>query len=188
MAVSAARLAANRRNAQKSTGPRSEERKRASRGNALGHGCRAPAVALAKEAPGALEARLEAWRARFQPRDDAESYYLKDAVVNSWLLQRARRARTPRISTNIANDEFERAQASAREVVELRPRLFKDRMGPLTFYPGPPLASFSISTAGPARRSRATAMTPIGPPTWSFFSNQPFRAASGCSLSEPGSN
>jgi hypothetical protein len=69
MAVSEAKLAANRRNAQKSTGPRTPEGKDRSRLNALDHGCCAKTLILPGEEPEELERRQAAWSARFQPRE-----------------------------------------------------------------------------------------------------------------------
>jgi hypothetical protein len=135
MAISAAKLEANRRNARKSTGPRTEGGKDRSKMNALDHGCRAKTLVLPDEDPQALEDRQEAWSARFQPRDESEEYYLQDAVVNSWLLDRTRRAQTARLTENILNFNVERDLTIAREVAELGGRLFKDRIGPLACYP-----------------------------------------------------
>jgi hypothetical protein len=135
MVVSAAKLQANRRNAQKSTGPRTDEGKQKSSLNALEHGCRAMTLVLPEEDPQVLEARHAAWSARFLPRDEPEAYYLQDAVVSSWMLDRARRAQTARLTTNILDYAEERDKAIAKEVAELGRRLFKDRIGPLAFYP-----------------------------------------------------
>src|SRR5271155_5354824 len=150
MAVSAAKLAANRRNAQKSTGPRTEEGKKKSRFNALDHGCRAETLILPSEDSQALERRQAAWCARVLARDDSEAYFLQEAVINSWQLDRARRAQVARLSKNILNFGVDEEKATAEEVAELGRRLFKDRCGPLTFYPSPSFTERHDTTRNPS--------------------------------------
>ena len=57
MAISAAKLEANRRNALKSTGPRTQAGKDRSKMNAVTHGCRAETLVLPEEDPQELEDR-----------------------------------------------------------------------------------------------------------------------------------
>ena len=59
MAVSEAKLEANRRNAQKSTGPRTEAGKKRSSLNAVTHGLRAETLVLLDEDPQVLEDRRD---------------------------------------------------------------------------------------------------------------------------------
>ena len=58
MVVSAAKLEANRRNAERSTGPRSQEGKSRSRLNALTHGMTAESAIVPGEDSAEFEARL----------------------------------------------------------------------------------------------------------------------------------
>jgi hypothetical protein len=60
--ATAAQIEANQRNAQKSTGPRTEEGKNRSRLNALDHGCRANLMVLPTEVFGEYENELKAWK------------------------------------------------------------------------------------------------------------------------------
>jgi hypothetical protein len=92
MAISAAKLEANRRNAQKSTGPRTEEGKKNSSFNATKHGLRAETLVLRDEDPQAFEDRKAAWRADLLPAGEAQQRAVDDAVEYSWLQDRARRA------------------------------------------------------------------------------------------------
>jgi hypothetical protein len=138
MAVSEAKLEANRRNAKKSTGPRTQNGKDNSKFNALNHGCRAKTVLLPGEDAQALEARQAAWSACIPPADDLQAAYLHDAVVNSWQLDRARRTQATRLTANILDYGIERDQVIMEDVSELGRQLFMDRLGPLTFYPSPP--------------------------------------------------
>ena len=73
MVVSAAKLEANRRNAQKSTGPRTEEGKDRSKLNAVKHGMRAETLVLLDEDPQALEDRRAAWRPASCPATTSSS-------------------------------------------------------------------------------------------------------------------
>ena len=61
---SPARIAANRRNAQKSTGPRTAEGKEVSRGNALRHGLAAEVLHTPAEAAAVAAIPLDQWRER----------------------------------------------------------------------------------------------------------------------------
>ena len=61
-------IAANRRNAGRSTGPKTADGKGRVRLNALKHGLTAATVVLPGEDAAALEARVEAWKDDVQPR------------------------------------------------------------------------------------------------------------------------
>ena len=63
--ATAAQIEANRRNSQKSSGPRTEEGKYRSRLNALDHGCRAKIMVLPTEDFGEYENELKAWKLSF---------------------------------------------------------------------------------------------------------------------------
>ena len=123
------------RNAAQSKGPTSQAGKDRSKFNSLDHGCRAESLILPGEDAQALEERQAAWSACLLPQDDVEAYHLQDAVANSWLLDRARRAQAKRLTANILNYGVDPDQTIEKEVVELGQRLFKDRAGPLMFYP-----------------------------------------------------
>ena len=134
MEISEAKLAANRRNAQKSTGPRTDEGKRVSSLNAVTHGLRAETLVLLDEDAQVLANRRAAWRACLLPGDEVEERLVDDAVVSTWQQDRARRAQAGRLNANILNYGVDLA-ITAEEVSELGRRLFTDRMGPLAFYP-----------------------------------------------------
>ena len=87
-------IEANRRNAGLSTGPRSEEGKARSRGNATRHGLAAGAeaeVAEARESE-AFRARRAAWGAEFRPSGVAGEWALDRAVAASLRIERCERA------------------------------------------------------------------------------------------------
>ena len=103
MGTSQARIDANRRNAKKSTGPRTAEGKKRSCLNAVTHGLRAETLVLGDENPQELEDRRAAWRACLQPGDDVERQLVDEAVVFTWFTDRARRAQAARINASIVN-------------------------------------------------------------------------------------
>ncbi len=89
-----ARAEINRRNAQKSTGPKTETGKAVSRTNALKHGLTATTLApidAPGEPPGAYQARLDAWIEDTQPRNVLELTMIQRACRASWKLDRCAR-------------------------------------------------------------------------------------------------
>jgi hypothetical protein len=135
MVVSAAKLEANRRNAQKSTGPRTIEGKNRSRCNALDHGCRADILIMQTEDPQALQDRKDAWSDCLLPRDDVEQGFVDDAVEYKWNQDRARRAQAARLSRNINKAGAEEWKREQDEVLTLGQKLFADNRGPLAVFP-----------------------------------------------------
>ena len=124
------RAEANRRNAQKSTGPKTAEGKARSRFNAVKHGMRAATPVLPGEDQAAFDDRLERWTKNLAPRDEVEQFLVKRAVELSWQLERADRA----IALSRKPAE-ERIAAIMDEVLALGRRLFWDPRGPVALYP-----------------------------------------------------
>jgi hypothetical protein len=156
MVVSAAKLEANRRNALKSTGPRTQEGKDRSKMNAVTHGCRAETLIVHDEDLQELEARRQAWIADLAPRSDAEQRAVEDAVSYSWRQDRARRAEVALADARLADHDGDGDTSVEQQVTELGRRLFLDRLGPIEFYPtgiddpemGDREASTSLAGAG----------------------------------------
>ncbi len=69
--ATSAQIAANQRNAQKSTGPKTEKGKARSRENALKHGLRAFTImpTLPSEDPQRIDDRIQEWMDDVQPRN-----------------------------------------------------------------------------------------------------------------------
>jgi hypothetical protein len=82
------RAEANRRNAQKSTGPKTPEGKDRSRFNALKHGMAAKLPVLPGENAEAYQGRTDTWTADLQPRNDVERDLVERAARASWQLER----------------------------------------------------------------------------------------------------
>jgi hypothetical protein len=86
--LSERKLAANRANAQKSTGPRTAAGKARSRLNALRHGATAAVGLLPGEDGRALRALSAAVYAEFRPRGQAEAVLVDQYVSIAWKLRR----------------------------------------------------------------------------------------------------
>ena len=80
--ASPAQIAANRANAQKSTGPRSAEGKSASRFNALKHGIDAASVIIPGEDPAEYEALAAHYLDEYHPQSPSESFHV-DAMLRA---------------------------------------------------------------------------------------------------------
>jgi hypothetical protein len=80
--ASPAQIQANRLNALKSTGPRTEAGKSVSRMNALQHGIDAHASVLPGEDPDAYQALADEYRQRFAP-STPEQHFLVDTLIQS---------------------------------------------------------------------------------------------------------
>jgi hypothetical protein len=118
--ASASRLAANRANAQKSTGPRTEEGKAASRKNALRHGLTAKTVVLEIEDPAEYEAFRTRVIAAFAPAPGVEQHLAEELADALWRLKRAQRIETAAFDhyLDTLKREIYPDDAAAREALE----------------------------------------------------------------------
>lgn len=89
--TSEAKIAANRRNALQSTGPRTEAGKAVASCNALRHGLTAEAMVLHDESAEAFAEFKDALRAAFAPEGEFEERLVERIVVCFWRLRRASR-------------------------------------------------------------------------------------------------
>jgi len=83
--------AANRRNAQLSTGPRTEAGKAVSRMNALKTGIHAESLVIPGEDPAALDRLAAEYTAEFQPVTPRQRDLVDTLVYNEWKIRRLRR-------------------------------------------------------------------------------------------------
>jgi hypothetical protein len=100
--ASPAQITANRLNALKSTGPRTDDGKTASRVNALRHGADATLAVIPGEDPAALEELTRSYRARFQPAGPEETFLVDTLIRSDW-----NRTRYLRIQADIMNHAVE---------------------------------------------------------------------------------
>ena len=101
MVVSAAKLEANRRNAQRSTGPRSANGLSRTRLNALKHGATAQTPVLPGEDPALFQARVDAYKADLQPRNTLENEMVERMALMSTQYDRANRVDVARMAENV---------------------------------------------------------------------------------------
>ena len=101
MPSSPERIAANRRNAALSTGPRTPEGKARSRGNALMHGLTGAGIAIPGEDPKVVEARFEALADDLQVRGERERILAHRAAFLALRLERCARYEAAVISDRV---------------------------------------------------------------------------------------
>src|SRR5581483_5832912 len=89
--TSEAKLAANRANAQKSIGPKSEEGKSRSSRNSFKHGLYSKQLVLPGEDPTALDQLRADLRAEHQPINTTEEILVNEMAEQYWRIRRFRR-------------------------------------------------------------------------------------------------
>ena len=89
--ATASQIAANRLNAQKSTGPRTVEGKTASSMNALKHGIDAASPLIPGEDPALYERIAADYRRQIQPEDVLEEYQVETLIDSDWQRRRLKR-------------------------------------------------------------------------------------------------
>ena len=89
--ASPAQIAANRANAQKSTGPRSVEGKSASRFNALKHGIDAASIVIPGEDPADYDALAADYHRDFRPESPSETFHVDTMLRADWQKRRLQR-------------------------------------------------------------------------------------------------
>ena len=119
MPVSEARLNANRRNAAKSTGPRTPEGRARSRRNALKHGLTGEGVALPDEDAVEVARRFEALGRELNPSSEVGKMLVHRVAFLSVRLERCERFDTAVLSKRVRKAEAEFADARLVEVEAL---------------------------------------------------------------------
>ena len=89
--ATAAQLAANRLNAQKSTGPRTPEGKAAASFNALKHGMDAASIVIPGEDPAAYDALAADYHRQFHPQSAVEHFHVETLIRSDWQKRRFQR-------------------------------------------------------------------------------------------------
>ena len=96
--------AANRRNAQKSTGPRTAAGKERSSRNATKHGCCTDQHLIAGEDPADFETLRDGFFLTWDPRDPVEEALVRQMVTAEWRLRRLARLETAAIDDNLVRE------------------------------------------------------------------------------------
>jgi len=124
--VSSRKIAANRRNASKSTGPRTQTGKRMVAKNALKHGFFSKWLLIphpdGKEDPIEYQDLYAALRVHYQPIDFLEELWVEKIAVWSWRLRRLLRCESGQIARALAEHNHEirhRLSAAASGELEL---------------------------------------------------------------------
>ena len=121
--ISERKIAANRRNAQKATGPKTEEGKSKVRLNAVTHGLCARTIVLPHEDEAAYQQRLDDWIAEMNPRTNREAYLVERAVRITWQLDRADFHERARLTRKIQQMHEDRGRGQGNSAEELLKRL-----------------------------------------------------------------
>ena len=96
---------ANRRNARKSTGPRTPGGRKRARMNALKHGMAAEEVVIPGEDPAELRASHRSFTAAWQPVGAIEAKLVWEITIADWRLRRARRLEPRLVEIGSARSE-----------------------------------------------------------------------------------
>jgi hypothetical protein len=102
--------ASNRRNAAKSSGPKSPQGKEITRTNALKNGVRAESVVIPGESSEEFEVLYRSLEEHYQPVGTAETLLLQQVVHCTWRLQRLWRIETGILRKQHSDLELERAK------------------------------------------------------------------------------
>ena len=98
-------IKANRKNAQKSTGPKTAEGKATVSKNAVKHGLFAEEAVITGENPADYEAYLDSFLTEMKPAGAVETMLAERFVSLAWRLRRAERIQNQTIDVMIARDE-----------------------------------------------------------------------------------
>jgi hypothetical protein len=126
--LSQARLDANRRNAQKSTGPRTPEGKAITRQNALKHGLSGTGVVVHPDDKERLKVRLEDWTRDLDPQDAVEAWMVGRAALASVRVDRCATQEQAKLddrletATDAWHDGQQRAAAECARRLETKPK------------------------------------------------------------------
>ncbi len=112
-----AQIDANRKNALKSTGPKSHPGKDKTRFNGLKHGLRAGQVVLPGEDPAEFEAERQGWIDDWKPQSHTRAVLCERAAAASWRLRRSVRVEAARLR-ELADAAAERFDAEQRDAVD----------------------------------------------------------------------
>ena len=133
--TSPAKIVAARANAQKSTGPKTEEGKRRSRVNALKHGLTAKNVLLPEEDPAEFRQLMAGWFESIRPQDGVEATLAERGAYSVWQLDRANRSESARLWLKADSHAEDRENQVGAEVGGLMRRLLSAPNGRPAAFP-----------------------------------------------------
>jgi hypothetical protein len=155
--TSQARIEANRNNALRSTGPRTEEGKSKVKFNALKHGHDARTIVLPHEDAAAFEHRRRAWSRELSTGGEVGDYLAERAAKLSWQLDRADAAEHAELTRRVREVPRERERSRRRRAAGLlRKVLAHDALAPdAAAQPGPGRAAWIERLEASAHGCRA---------------------------------
>src|SRR6478672_5135089 len=115
--ASPAQILANRSNAQRSTGPKTQEGKQASSRNATRHGLTGTQIVIPGEDTAAYEELREGLVQSYRPANAAERVLVDQIAANAWRLMRAQRIETAFLA-KLAEGAADPAEAIALAFIE----------------------------------------------------------------------
>jgi hypothetical protein len=137
-----AQIQANRANAKKSCGPKTDAGKSRSRLNSLKHSARAETLypVLPQEDPAELAARIQEWVDDYQPTNAIERELVTRAARLSWTLDRAERHETALLARRVRKAMLRSRAKRMEKVCDLGRKLFYMAGKRLLPNSGPPWA------------------------------------------------
>jgi hypothetical protein len=126
MVCSPEQLASNRKNAAKSTGPKTTEGKANSRRNSLKHGLTGEGVVVPDEDRGVIDERFEAFAADLKPKSPVAHFLVMRAALLSVRMERSVRHESAAITHAMLEAEDVEAEARAQEIRRLVASLVDD--------------------------------------------------------------
>jgi len=139
------KAAANRKNAKKSTGPKTVEGRNVVRRNALKHGLTAETLVALGEDAEAFRLMADAHLAVFRPRNDVEPEFANTFTLAAWRRRRCVSTETAMVNRYIRESQHNAEVIGRRDVLALGDRLFYDSQGYWQLYPDPSLKDCPIS-------------------------------------------
>ncbi len=125
MPASEAQILANRKNAERSTGPKTPEGKERSRANALKHGLTGAGVALTTEDAAEVERVYSAFEADFRPADEMGRILIRRAATCAVRMERSVLQETAALNERILEAQAE-AKANDEDPIEAGHRAMFD--------------------------------------------------------------
>ena len=162
MTTTATRAEINRRNAARSTGPRTPEGKQRSKFNAVKHGMSATTPVLPGEDPDAFRHRLDAWAEALAPDDAVEQFLVEQAATASWKIERADRVEAARLAAALRDAEAEQRAGRRERGRPPGPAAARPRRPRPPTRPSPGRSSRSW-TPGPTPGPPPTRLAPLRP-------------------------
>ncbi len=130
----------NRRNGQKSQGPKTDEGKARSRRNATKHGLRAEVLAMPTEDASVIAARAQAWNEYYQPASPAAQHLVNECVRATIMSDRCHKFHDAALAKQVGSADFDEQCRDQAEVRQIATGLVGD--------PHNTLATLMMSTAG----------------------------------------